>query len=220
MSDRGRSLRRAWRTFAAPAVDPRAAYPDVYERQLELVRAVRRSRKAVGETKEKLERKTELIAAELGELEAQAGRALDGGREGLARLALRHRGAAQQELAVLERILEEIERKDRRLTLAEQRLTAQIEGFLGREDAVAARQNAAEAELRVAEALAGLDTEAAGLGLALEQAEQTMAEVEARAAAVERLLADDSLDLPAPAGADRLTRLLLSGDDGDGSESV
>jgi phage shock protein A len=195
VSERRSRLRRAWRTFTTPAADPRTAYPDVYERQLELVRTVGRARAAVAETKEKLERKTALVSRELGELESQAGRALEEGRGEVARLALRHRGAAQQQLADLERILEEIERKDRRLALAEQRLAAQIETFLGREDAVAARQNAAEAELRIAKALAGVGGETVALGFALEQAEETMAEVEARAAAVERMLAEESLDL-------------------------
>jgi phage shock protein A len=86
-------------------------------------------------------------------LEVQARRALAGGREDLARMALQRKQTSLDELDGLERQLAEMEQEEERLTLGQQQLAGRIEEFRTRREAMVARYTAAEAQVRVNEAL-------------------------------------------------------------------
>ena len=100
------------------------------------------------------------------------------------------------ELDRLERQVTEIEHEERELTLVEQRLEAQIETFFARREVIAARYSTAEAHVEVREALGGVSDELAGLGTALERAEQTTDRMQARASALDHLADLGVLDDP------------------------
>jgi phage shock protein A len=133
-------------------------------------------------------------------MEEQARQSLRDGREDMARLALQRYQMVASELKQLEGQMHDIEQEEHRLRLTEQRLSGQIEAFYTRLDLIAARYSAAEAQVEINEALTGVSEELAELGLAMEQAERKSEYMQARAAAIERLVEDNIFELPFSAG--------------------
>jgi phage shock protein A len=146
--------------------------------------------------KEQLEAKTAEARAKLLQLDGQARAAVTAGRDDVARFVLHRRVAGGDELDGLERQVTEIEQEEGELTLVEQRLEAQIETFFARREVIAARYSTAEAHVEVREALGGVSDELAGLGTALERAEQTTDRMQARASALDHLAGLGVLDDP------------------------
>jgi phage shock protein A len=193
----------------SPAEDPRTAYTFAFDRQRELLSKVQAALAAVGATKERLETKAAAVRAKLPQLEGRAAEALQVGREDMARLALQRRHLAALELQTLERQLLEIEHEEHRLSLTEQRLSTQLETFFARQEMLAARYSAAEAQVQIGEALSGVSDELAELDQAMQQAERKSALMQARAAAIDRLVDDGLLELPGSA-SDELMPLDVS----------
>jgi phage shock protein A len=207
----GKKLQEALMT---PAEDPRQAYVSVYDKQCALLVRVRKALSEVAIAKSRLEEKAETTRAKLPRFEMLARQALLDGREDLARLRLQRRQLAQAQLQTLNKQLLEIEREEHRLSLAEQRLSDYLSTFYTHQELLAARYSAAEAQVHITEALAGVSEELADLSQAMKAAEQKSAQMEARAAAIDRLVDEGLLEIPdaAPAGpAEEL--LLASGDD-------
>jgi len=73
----------------------------------------------------------------------------------------------------------------------ERRLRERLDVLAARERTLAERRSAAEAQVRVGEALAGISDEIAALGPDLARAEEEAEALEARAAAIARLLDAD-----------------------------
>jgi phage shock protein A len=115
------------------------------------------------------------------------------------------------ELQALEKQVQDVEREEHRLSLIEQRLSTQIEAYFAHQEIIAASYSAAEARVQLQEALTGVSEEMSKLGRALERAEQQSEHMQARAAAIDRLVEEGILDTPAlPAGeavARQLARL-------------
>ena len=181
-------LDRFLREFMAPAADPREIYRDAGGLEPELLGNVRAALESIASSRSQLEARTSQIGQRLAELEEEARRALRAGRQDVARHALARRQIAAAELALLERQLHDAGLETERLRVVEQRLAARIEAFLARERMLEARQSAAEAHVRINEALAGISDEIAGLGPDLAHAEEHAEELEARAAAIDRLI--------------------------------
>lgn len=188
-------------TFTAPADDPRQTFANAYGRQRELLLDVQRALVDIAATKRRLETKVGEVQAKLPQLQDRARHALVDGREDVARLALQRRKIAQIELQTLEGQVQEVAHEEQRLSLTEHRLSTQIEAFHARQELIAARYSAAEAQVRIQEAFSGVSQELSELGRALEQAEEKSEQMQARAAAIDRLVEDGILDTPAlPAG--------------------
>jgi len=97
--------------------------------------------------------------------------------------------------------VEDVAQEEQRLSLVEQRLAAQLEAFNLRRETIAARYSAVEAQVRIQEALSGLSGDFGDLGVALERAEATADRLQARAAAIDQLVASGMLErLGAPSG--------------------
>lgn len=173
----------------APAEDPRQATPSVYERHVELLRKLQAALAEVSASKQQLEAQTRRMREGLLQVEDQARNALRSGREDLARLALQRRRAASLEIERLEEQVAEVSAEEARLALAEQRLAAQIEAFRTRQEVISARYTAAEAQVRISEALAGISRELSDLSAGLEQAETRTERMQARASAIDQLMA-------------------------------
>ena len=185
------------------AEDPRRVFAVAYQRQRELLSKVQRAQANIAKAKLQLESKTAGAREKLPQLEEQARQALVGGREDSARFALQLRQVANEDLEELERQVSELEQEERALSLVEQRLRTQIEAFFARQEVLAARYTTAEAQVRINEAMGGVSEELAGLGVALERAEQTTENMQARVTAIERLVETGILDTPmhSPPGA-------------------
>lgn len=177
----------------ASAEDPRANSASVYQRHIELLARLEAALAEVAVSKRKLGAQTERMKSYLPQLQDQAKDALAVGREDVARLILRRRREAGAELRRIETQVMEVAREEQRLALARQRLGAQVEAFRSRQEVASARFTAAEAQVRINEALAGLSTDMADLGSALQQAESRTEHMQARATAIDDLLQAGSL---------------------------
>ncbi|HKG26849.1 MAG TPA: PspA/IM30 family protein [Thermomicrobiales bacterium] len=177
----------------APPPDPRAVDADAGERQQSLLAEVRRALADLKEARHRLRTKATLVEGQLPRFEEQARQALRSGREDLARLALQRRQAALTALRELDSQAREIETEEGKLAIVEQRLTVQIEGMAARRHLLEARYSAAEAQVKIGEALTGISGELAELGIELERAERRTGRMQARAAAIEELVAEGVL---------------------------
>jgi phage shock protein A len=189
-------LKKGLDTLMAPAEDPRLTYAQTYDRHYALLGKVQQALADIGAAKIRLEKNTLEVQAKLPQLEQQARQALVKGREDLARLALRRHRLVSGELERLQTQLYEIEQEEQRLWLTEQKLSSEIEAFYARQEFIEARYSAAEAQVRIGEALGGISEDLSELGRAMEQAERKSEYMEARAAAIDRLVEDNILELP------------------------
>lgn len=189
------------------AEDPRDTLEYAYVKQLDLLRNVRRGLVEVATSRGLLEEQARRLRERAPRLGEQAARALGAGREDLTRLALERKHSALGALADLERQITEVGGEERRLATTAERLAVHVEEFRARRNVVSARYTAAEAQVRVRETLTGLSDEVGELWQALERAEDRTERMQARAAAIDALVAGAALALPA-AGGDQVEREL------------
>ena len=116
------------------------------------------------------------------------------GRDDLAREALARRAGVTAQLDDLDHQHASLQAEEDRLTLAAQRLQAQVEAFRTRKETVRATYTAAEAQTRIGEALAGVSEEMGDVGLAIQRAEDKTTQMQARAGAIDDLLASGALE--------------------------
>src|SRR5439155_761586 len=111
------------------AEDPREVLDYAYGEQQVLLRKVRQGLIEVATSKQQLDQQAKKLQARVPQLEGQALRALEAGREDLARMALERKRTALAELEGLDGQIAEVGAEQRRLTTAEQQLAARIEEF-------------------------------------------------------------------------------------------
>jgi phage shock protein A len=187
-------LRGGVDALLAPATDPRVAFASAQQRQRELLALARRALAELAGARGQLEARMSAIQTHLPRLEHEALRALQAGREDLARLALRRRRLAASELQAIERQIAEIQQKEQLLALHEEQLAAQVEALETRLHYVSASYNAAEVQVRMSEAFGAVSEGVSDLGLALQQVEQQAAQLQGHADALEALIGGELLD--------------------------
>lgn len=128
-----------------------------------------------------------------------------------ARFALQLRQVVVEETRVLEGQVSQLEEEQQTLTLVEHRLTAEIDAFFARQDVLAAPYSSVEGHLRIKEALTGVSDELAGLEAAIERAEETTENMQARVFAIDELVETGILELPTRRNASPALPM-LSGD--------
>ncbi len=193
-------LKKGLKALMDSAQDPRQTYTQTSDRQRVLLARVQQSLVDITAVKKRLEGKAVDVRSRMPQFEEQARQLLRDGREDMARLALQRYQMVASELKQLEVQMRDIEQEEHRLRLTEQRLSAQIEAFYTRLDLIAARYSAAEAQVEINEALTGVTEELSELGRAMEQAERKSEYMQARAAAIERLVEDNIFEMPFSAG--------------------
>lgn len=176
------------------AEDPRETLDYAYERQVQLLQHVRRGIVDVTTSRRRLELQRAKLHESIERLTDQAKQALAVGREDLARLALERKAVAQQQVADLDRQIQTLAQEQAKLEQAEMRLRAKVEAFRTRKEVIKAQYSAAEAQVRINEAVTGISEEMADVGLALERAEQKTEALQARASAIDELLASGALE--------------------------
>ncbi|HEX2646396.1 MAG TPA: PspA/IM30 family protein [Candidatus Dormibacteraeota bacterium] len=178
----------------APAPDPRVTYLTAHQKQRALLRQVDAAHEEVAAAKARLEATADAVRQKLPAMEDQARRELHSGNEAMARLMLQRRMVVLNELQTLEKQLAEVGREEGALVIIQQRLAGQIEAFAARQEVIKARYSAAEAQVRINEAMTGVSQDFADLTSALQHAEQTTEDMQARATAIDRLVEDGDLE--------------------------
>ena len=116
------------------------------------------------------------------------------GREDLAREALTRKASAQSQLNDLQAQYAQLQAEEEKLTVASQRLQAKVDAFRTRKETIKATYTAAEAQTRINEAFSGISEEMGDVGMAIQRAEDKTAQMQARAGAIDELMASGALD--------------------------
>src|ERR1017187_5551400 len=174
--------------------DPRETLDYSYQRQLELLTKVRRGVADVATSRKRVELQMNQLHQQANKLDDQARKALGLGREDLARDALTRKSSAQGQLNDLQVQYAQLQGEEEKLTVASQRLQAKVDAFRTRKETIKATYTAAEAQTRINEAFSGISEEMGDVGLAIQRAEDKTAQMQARAGAIDELLASGALE--------------------------
>lgn len=198
--------------------DPRETLDYSYQKQLELLQNVRRGVADVATSRKRVELQAGKLNQEVERLTSAAQRALESNREDLAREALTRKSGLQQQLSDLQAQHAQLQGEEEKLVRASSRLQAKVDAFRTRKETIKATYSAAEAQTRINEAFSGISEEMSDVGLAIQRAEDKTLELQARASAVDELVASGALE--DHMGQDDISRELdaLSADAGVESE--
>ncbi|NKQ58891.1 PspA/IM30 family protein [Amycolatopsis sp. K13G38] len=185
------------------AEDPREVLDYSYERQLEMLTKVNRGLADVATSRKRLELQLAQLHKSAETLTAQAQQAVSVGKDELAREALTRRAAAAAQIAELTTQRDSVAAEEEKLKAASERLRAKVEAFRTRKETIKATYTAAEAHTRIGEAVSGISEEMGDVGVAMRRAEDKTSQLQARAGALDELLASGALDdATRPAGRD------------------
>jgi len=187
------------------AEDPREVLDYSYEKQLELLTKVRRGVADVATSRKRLELQIQGLAQQTSKLDDQARAALAGGREDLAREALTRKSGLTQQIADLQTQLAQLQEQEDKLTAASKQLEIKVEAFRTKKETIKATYSAAEAQTKISEAVTGISDEFGDVGQAVQRAEDKTAQMQARAGAIDELLASGALTDATGTGRDSLT---------------
>jgi len=190
------------------AEDPRETLDYSYEKQLEMLRNVKRGVVEMVAAKRQIQQQADKVRENVARLERQAEQAVDAGREDLALMALERKSSAVLELEGLEGQIAGMEEEQEKLTLAEQRLSAKVAAFRNKKEVIKAQYTAAQAQVRIGSALSGISEEMGDVGLAVERAEAKTSSMRARASAIDELASAGVLDDGLGESKDDITREL------------
>lgn len=176
------------------AEDPRKILDYSYEKQREMLQQVRRGVADVATSRKRVELQIQQLQSQQNTLQDQAKKALDLGREDLAREALTRKAGLAGQITELSTQLASLQADEEKLITAQQQLSAKVEAFRTKKETIKANYTAAEAQSRINDAVAGIGDKMGDIGLAMERAEEKTAQLQARAGAVDELLASGGLD--------------------------
>ncbi|HEX6151366.1 PspA/IM30 family protein [Nocardioides sp.] len=191
------------------AEDPRETLDYSYQRQQDLLVKVRRGVADVATSRKRVELQVNQLEQQAKKLQGQAEKAISVGREDLAREALTRKSGLTSQITDLKTQHAQLQGEEEKLTLAQQRLQAKVEAFRTRKETIKATYTAAEAQTKINEAMSGIGEEMGDVGMAIQRAEDKTAQMQARAGAIDELLASGALDdVSQPGGGDDIAREL------------
>lgn len=174
--------------------DPRDTLDLSYEKQLEQLQKVRRGVADVATARKRVELQAQQLQKQADKLQGQAKAALQQGNEDLAREALSRRAALGEQLAELKTQHEQIVEQEQKLVQTSQELQARVERFRTQKETLKASYTAAEAQTKVTEAVSGISTSTRDAGATMQRAQDKIASMQARAGALDELLASGALE--------------------------
>src|SRR5580658_1737558 len=174
--------------------DPRETLDYSYQRQLEMLTTVRRGVADVATSRKRLELQMNQLQQQSNKYDDQARKALGLGREDLAREALTRKATVQGQINDMSTQYAQLQGEEEKLTVASQRLQAKVDAFRTRKETIKATYTAAEAQTRINEAFSGISEEMGDVGMAIQRAEDKTAQMQARAGAIDELMASGALD--------------------------
>lgn len=174
--------------------DPRDTLDLSYEKQMESLTKVRRSVADVATARKRIELQAAQLQKQADKLQDQAKAALAQGNEDLAREALSRRAAIGEQLSDLETQHAQVSEQQDKLVETSQRLQGQVEQFRTRKETLKASYTAAQAQTQVGEAISGISKSMGDAGGAMQRAQDKIAGMQARAGAMDELLASGALN--------------------------
>lgn len=187
-------IKAKWNKLLNRAENPQETLDYSYEQQLQLLQNMKRGVADVVTAKKRLELQAGKLETSVPKLESQARDALSHGREDLARMALERKTAAQTQLQDLDRQVSELESQQEKLEANEKALATKIESFRSQKEVMKAQYSAAEASVRIGEASTGIGDQMGEAGAAIQRAREKTEEMQARASAMDELIASGTLE--------------------------
>ena len=176
----------------------------VRDMKTELQRVTRAAAEAMSNYN-RLEAEYQRYARQSGEWKDRAKKALEAGREDLAKKALQKKGDADKQVQSMQQSIDMARQTSEKLKSQVRELKTKIEDAERNASTLIARKNAARAQRKVAEALAGAG-EADNAFAALESFEESVKREEATAQAYESMSVDPSAELESEfAGLDEVS---------------
>jgi phage shock protein A len=165
-----------------------------YEQMLDHITKVRQALVDIAASRKQLELQEQQIQHSVDHLQDQAQAALAQGREDLAREALSRKAAAQQQIQEMEpqhqQLVEEEQKMEQTLSALQQR----VNNFRNQKEVMKAQYTAASAVSSVNEEAAGISRSFSDTGAALQRAQDKIANMQARAGAMDELLQSGVLE--------------------------
>ena len=190
--------------------NPKEALDYSYTKQVELLNHLRRNIAEVVTAKKRLEMQKIKLMDNSRTLDEQASRAVDSGRDDLAKLALERKNANVMQLQQLAKQIDDLKVEQDKLEQTEKRLSTKVEEFRSKKEVIKAQYTAAEAQVRIKESITGISEEMADVGMAMNRAEDKTEQMKAKSQALDEMLESGTLTdyTSSDAGSDEIEREL------------
>ena len=165
-----------------------------YEQMLDQITQVRRGIVAIAASRKQIELQEQQLQHSVDHLQDQAKAALAQGREDLAREALSRKAAAQAQIDGMEPQHQQLTEEEQKMEQTLQALQQRVNTFRTQKETLKAEYTAASATSAVNESVAGISSTLGDSGAALQRAQDKIANMQARAGALDELLQSGVLE--------------------------
>ena len=165
-----------------------------YEQMLDQLTKVRQALVTVAASRKQIELQEQQLQHSADHLEEQAKAALGLGQEDLAREALQRKAAAQAQIDGMESQHQQLNEEEEKLEQTLAALQERVNQFRTQKETLKAQYTAANAEASVNESVAGISSTLGDSGAALQRAQDKIANMQARAGALDELLQSGVLE--------------------------
>ncbi len=165
-----------------------------YEQMLDQITKVRQALVTIAASRKQIELQEQQLQHSVDHLQDQAKAALAQGREDLAREALSRKAAAQAQIDGMESQHQQLTEEEQKMEQTLQALQQRVNTFRTQKEVLKAQYSAACAESSVNESVAGISSTLGDSGAALQRAQDKIANMQARAGALDELLQSGVLE--------------------------
>jgi phage shock protein A len=165
-----------------------------YEQMLDHITRVRQALVDIAASRKRIELQEQQLQQSVDHLNDQAKAALAQGKEDLAREALSRKAAAQQQMDGMEPQHQELTEQEQKLEQTLAQLQQRVNTFRSQKEVMKAEYTAAQASSSVNEEAAGISKSFGDSGAALQRAQDKIANMQARAGAMDELLQSGVLE--------------------------
>ena len=165
-----------------------------YEQMLDHLTKVRQALVTVAASRKQIELQEQQLQHSADHLQEQAKAALGLGKEDLAREALQRKAAAQVQIDGMESQHQQLTEEEEKLEQTLAALQERVNQFRTQKETLKAQYTAANAEASVNESVAGISSTLGDSGAALQRAQDKIANMQARAGALDELLQSGVLE--------------------------
>ena len=165
-----------------------------YEQMLDQITRVRRGLVSIAASRKQIELQEQQLQHSVDHLQDQAKEALAQGRDDLAREALSRKAAAQAQIDAMEPQREQLAGEEQKLEQTLDTLQKRVNTFRTQKEVLKAQYTAAQAETSVGESAAGISRTFGDSGAELQRTQDKIQQMQARAGAVDELLASGVLE--------------------------
>jgi phage shock protein A len=165
-----------------------------YEKQLSLLKDVRRGLAEIATSKQRLKMQVDKLQQQDAKLQDQAREAVLQGRDDLARLALQRRQSLEPQIENLNTQVAQLDEQQAKLSHASEQLQQRIDAFRTQKETLKAQYQASSAQVKINESFTGLSREMNDLGTSLQRAQDRIEQMQARSTALDELIDSGALE--------------------------